>query len=100
MTSVRVAFLSILLGGIALAGSEIVDAVRSASEARNFALADREIQKYRSTAGVTPEMLEALSWLARGTLDAAQYDRADDETNSDQTQNRDTLLDYAKRSLP
>ncbi len=56
---------------------DIVAAVRTACDAHNFALADREIQSYRSTVGVTPEMLEALSWLARGTLDARQYARAD-----------------------
>src|ERR1039458_10177862 len=35
----------------------------------------------RSTVGVTPDMLEALSWLARGTLDDKQYDRADAYAN-------------------
>jgi thiol-disulfide isomerase/thioredoxin len=74
----RAAGLAVLLSGVALAATgDIVVAVRTASDARNFALADREIQSYRSTLGVTPELLEALSWLARGTLDAKQYDRAD-----------------------
>ena len=31
--------------------------VRAASADRNFALAEREIQSYRATAGVTPEMI-------------------------------------------
>src|SRR5580658_1889436 len=67
-----------MLGHMALAaGGDVVSDVRAASDARNFALAEREIQSYRSTVGVTPEMLEALSWLARGTLDDKQYDRAD-----------------------
>jgi thiol-disulfide isomerase/thioredoxin len=66
------------LGGIALAeGGSIVADVRTACDARNFALAEREIQSYRAKAGVTPDLLEALSWLARGTLDDKQYDRAD-----------------------
>ena len=55
----------------------LVDRVRAAADARDFPLAEREIQSYRAAAGVTPEMLEALSWLARGALDARQYDRAD-----------------------
>ena len=72
------ALIAVLLGNIALAaGADIVDAVRAASDARNFALAEREIQSYRSTAGVTPDMLEALSWMARGALDDKQYSRAD-----------------------
>lgn len=71
------AVLAIAVAGAALAAANIVDAVRVASEARNFALAEREIQTYRSTVGVTPDMIEALSWLARGTLQDKQYDRAD-----------------------
>jgi thiol-disulfide isomerase/thioredoxin len=78
MNGARAAVWAAALGGIALAaGGDIVGDVRSACATRNFALADREIQGYRKTAGVTPEMLEALSWLARGTLDDKQYDRAD-----------------------
>ncbi|HUO27764.1 MAG TPA: TlpA disulfide reductase family protein [Bryobacteraceae bacterium] len=71
----------ILAGATALtvgvAGGDIVSAVRIACDARNFALADREIQAYRAAVGVTPDLAEALSWLARGTLDNKQYDRAD-----------------------
>jgi len=82
------------LGGIALAGGgDIVADVRAASDARNFALAEREIQTYRSTVGVTPEMLEALSWLARSTLDDKQYDRADAYA----TETRQLTLDLLKR---
>jgi thiol-disulfide isomerase/thioredoxin len=78
MNSARAAGLAVLLASIAAAASgDIVGAVRTASDARNFALADREIQSYRSTVGITPDLLEALSWLARGTLDAGQYDRAE-----------------------
>jgi thiol-disulfide isomerase/thioredoxin len=68
---------AVALGIAALAAGDIVDDVRAACATRNFALAERKIQSYRATAGVTPEMLEALSWLARGALDAKQYDRAD-----------------------
>lgn len=78
MTGARAAGLAALAGGIALiAGGDIVADVRAATAVRNFALADREIQGYRSAVGVSPEMLEALSWLARGALDDKQYDRAD-----------------------
>jgi len=58
-------------------GGDIVAQVREAAAARNFILADREIQGYRATAGLTPELLEALSWLGRAALEAKQYDRAD-----------------------
>ena len=70
--------LSILLAGMALAGGmDIVTAVRTACESRDFTLAAREIQNYRMTAGSTPDLVEALSWLARGELDAKQYDDAE-----------------------
>jgi len=58
------------------AAADIVGAVRAACDARNFALAEREIQTYRATVGVTPDMLEALSWLARGELDAREIEQA------------------------
>jgi thiol-disulfide isomerase/thioredoxin len=78
MRAARAGWLAaVVLGIVALAAGDIVDDVRAACAARNFALAERKIQSYRATAGVTPEMLEALSWLARGALDDKQYDRAD-----------------------
>jgi thiol-disulfide isomerase/thioredoxin len=78
MNGARAAGLVVVLGHIALAaGAGIVADVRAASDARNFARAEREIQSYRATVGVTPDLVEALSWLARGTLDDKQFDRAD-----------------------
>jgi cytochrome c biogenesis protein CcmG, thiol:disulfide interchange protein DsbE len=73
----RAVWLGATLGLALAAGANIVDDVRAACAAHNFALAEREIQSYRSSAGVTSGMLEALSWLARGTLDDKQFDRAD-----------------------
>ncbi|MGA3076075.1 MAG: TlpA disulfide reductase family protein [Bryobacteraceae bacterium] len=94
MNRARAAALALWLGPIALAaGGDIVADVRAASADRNFALAEREIQSYRATAGVTPEMIEALSWLARGTLDDKQYDRADAYA----TETRQMSLDLLKR---
>jgi thiol-disulfide isomerase/thioredoxin len=94
MNGARKAGLAVLLGNIALAaGGGIVADVRAASAARNFALADREIQSYRSAVGVTPDMIEALSWLARATLDDKQYDRADAYA----TETRQLTLDLLKR---
>ncbi|MFN7992266.1 MAG: TlpA disulfide reductase family protein [Bryobacteraceae bacterium] len=65
------------LAGVAAGAGDLVNSVRSAAEARNFTLGEQVIQRYRSAAGVTPEMAEALSWLARGALAARQFDRAD-----------------------
>jgi len=91
----RVAWLALWLCQVALAaGGDIAADVRAASASRNFALAEREIQSYRATVGVTPEMLEALSWLARATLDDKQYDRADAYA----TETRQLSLDLLKRT--
>jgi thiol-disulfide isomerase/thioredoxin len=43
----------------------------------NFPLAEAMLQGYRSQRGITPEYLEALSWLARGDLITRQFDKAD-----------------------
>jgi thiol-disulfide isomerase/thioredoxin len=94
MNRARAAALALVLGNVVLAaGPDIVAGVRAACDARNFALADREIQSYRATVGVTADMLEALSWLARGTLDDKQYDRADKYA----TETRQLSLDLLKR---
>jgi thiol-disulfide isomerase/thioredoxin len=69
--------LPLALGQLTLAAGDIVEQVRDATDAHNFALAEHEIQGYRATAGLTPELLEALSWLGRAALEARQYERAD-----------------------
>ncbi len=64
-------------GLIAIAAwANIVADVRALIDHNNFTLADAMLQKYRTEHGVTPEMLEALSWLGRGSLAAKQLDKA------------------------
>src|SRR3984957_6323444 len=77
MKAIQSAALALALGQLAPAPGDIVAEVREASAAHNFTLAEREIQGYRATAGLTTELLEAMSWLGRGALEARQYDRAD-----------------------
>jgi thiol-disulfide isomerase/thioredoxin len=64
------------LASLSAAGQVIGD-VREAIADRDFAHAEKYIQNYRAKNGVTPELLEALSWLGRGELDANQYDPAE-----------------------
>ena len=64
----------LLVSAAAWAG--IVDNVRIALMQNNFAGAESELSSYRNQQGVTPEYLEAYSWLARAALDAGQYDQA------------------------
>src|SRR5215831_5301895 len=72
----RAAVLLCLISRIA-AAQDIVKEVRIALAQNNFALGESLIQKYKSTQGATPEMIEAVSWLGRGALAARQLDRAD-----------------------
>jgi thiol-disulfide isomerase/thioredoxin len=64
-----------LLAVTAMAG--VVTDVETAMSHGNFPLAEAILQSYRSKSGVTPEFLEALSWLARGDLITRQFDQAD-----------------------
>jgi thiol-disulfide isomerase/thioredoxin len=72
-------FLLTLLACLALAASAwagIVEDVRLSLMQNNFSAAESELDSYRNARGVTPEYLEAFSWLARAALDAGQYDQA------------------------
>lgn len=55
----------------------VVTDVQTAMSRGNFPQAEATLQSYRSQRGVTPEYLEALSWLARGDLITRQFDQAD-----------------------
>jgi len=67
--------LSILL--FLYASGSIIPDVRSAIAQKNFTLGEQHIQAYRTRQGVTPEMLEAMSWLGRGALAAKSLDKAE-----------------------
>jgi thiol-disulfide isomerase/thioredoxin len=56
--------------------SGIVADVRAAIAAKDFSRGDMLVEAYRSTSGVTPELIEALSWLARGVYAAGDLDQA------------------------
>ena len=70
----RLAFAAALLASSALAG--IVDDVRAAIDRSDFAGADLRVQAYRRSRGATAELATAISWQARGALDAKNLDRA------------------------
>ena len=56
--------------------SGIVRTIRAAIAANDFRGAERLLHKYRDDNGVTPEALEALSWLARGSFAAHRFAKA------------------------
>jgi thiol-disulfide isomerase/thioredoxin len=55
----------------------LVNDVRGLISRHDFAGAEREVQTYRAQSGATSEVAAALSWLARGALDARRYDQAE-----------------------
>ena len=65
-----------LVGIVAQVPAVIAD-VRKAIAANDFALGDKLLASYRAANGVTPDMLEALSWMGRGSLAAKQLDNAE-----------------------
>jgi thiol-disulfide isomerase/thioredoxin len=71
----RKLILAALIASCAFAG--VVTDVEIAMSRGNFPLAEAMLQSYRSQLGVTPEYLEALSWLARGDLITRQFDKAE-----------------------
>ena len=79
-----------------LAPAEIVVDVRQAIARNDFAAGDALIHTYRQQNGVTPAMLEALSWMGRGELAAKQLDKAD--AYAKQTQQL-ALAELKKRPL-
>ncbi len=69
-------FLATLALLVVSARADLVSDVRAAIARHDFAGADQRIASYRAEKGVTPVMLEALSWLGRGALAAKQAERA------------------------
>jgi len=69
--------LPILMLVAASASANIVSDVRDAIAHNDLKRGAALIHAYRGAAGVTPEMLEALSWMARGSLAAKNLDQAE-----------------------
>jgi thiol-disulfide isomerase/thioredoxin len=58
------------------AGAGIVEDVRGALAQKSFQTADTELKAYQAQNGVTPEYIEAYSWMARAALSDHNYDQA------------------------
>ncbi|HWY19769.1 MAG TPA: TlpA family protein disulfide reductase [Candidatus Acidoferrum sp.] len=68
--------LLILIVLVTPARAGIVGDVRAALAQGNFSAADAYLNSYRARNGVSPEYLEAYSWMGRVALDAHEYDHA------------------------
>jgi thiol-disulfide isomerase/thioredoxin len=72
-----VVILGLLASGLlASASAGIVEDVRGALAQNSFSAAEAELKAYQSRNGVTPEYIEAYSWMARAALSARDYDQA------------------------
>jgi thiol-disulfide isomerase/thioredoxin len=65
--------------------------VRAAIDQQQFERGAQLIQTYRSTNGVTPEMIQALSWMARGELAAKNLDAAEKYAEQTEQLSREQL---------
>jgi thiol-disulfide isomerase/thioredoxin len=88
--------LAVLLALSAASLAGITDDVRKALSRNNVSAAEAELQSYRGRQGVTPDYVEALSWMARADLLSHQLDRADNYAKQTETLSRQLL---AKRPL-
>jgi thiol-disulfide isomerase/thioredoxin len=88
--------LAVLLALSTVSFAGITDDVREALARNNASAAEAELQSYRGRQGVTPDYVEALSWLARTNLGSHQLDRADTYAKQTETLSRQLL---AKRPL-
>jgi thiol-disulfide isomerase/thioredoxin len=68
--------LLILIALVAPAWAGIVEDVRGALAQNSFPTAEAELLAYQARNGVTPEYIEAYSWMARAALSARDYDQA------------------------
>jgi thiol-disulfide isomerase/thioredoxin len=90
----RLLAILLFLSTVSFAG--ITDDVGEALARNNAAAAEAELQAYRSRQGVTPDYLEALSWMARASLASHQPDQADTYAKQTESLSRQML---AKRPL-
>jgi thiol-disulfide isomerase/thioredoxin len=58
------------------AQTDLVGDVRVQLAQNSFSAADAELRTYKTQHGVTPEYLDALSWMARGAASSKQWDQA------------------------
>jgi thiol-disulfide isomerase/thioredoxin len=69
--------LLLLFSGISLRAQEdVISDIRNSLANNNFGAAGIELSNYKSLHGPTPEYLEALSWMARASASAGQWDKA------------------------
>ena len=69
----RSLWLPLLVVSTFTVSGQIIGDVRDAIAQQDFARGERYIETYRAKNGITPEVIEALSWLGRGALTEKKY---------------------------
>jgi thiol-disulfide isomerase/thioredoxin len=69
--------LLVFLAAVTIVGAAIDIDVRQALSQGNLPAAEQMLRDYRAKVGVTPEMLEALSWIGRAQLARSSWDQAE-----------------------
>ncbi|HEY4084985.1 MAG TPA: TlpA disulfide reductase family protein [Bryobacteraceae bacterium] len=72
----RLAILALVTGALAFGASVFAAAVGQYAMAGDFRTANSILKMYRDQRGMTPEYLEAYSWIGRGNLQAKKYQAA------------------------
>jgi thiol-disulfide isomerase/thioredoxin len=68
--------LAILIALVTPAWAGVVEEVRTALAQNSFSAAEAQLNSYRARNGVTPEYVEAYSWMGRAALNARDYNQA------------------------
>ncbi|HXG89693.1 MAG TPA: TlpA disulfide reductase family protein [Vicinamibacterales bacterium] len=80
-----IALLALVISSLAVPVSAqppaIITEVRKVIGQNDFAGGEKLIAGYRAQSGITPELLAAMSWMARGSLAAKQFDAAERYAN-------------------
>jgi thiol-disulfide isomerase/thioredoxin len=66
----------IIVAGLSPTWAGIVEDVRTALAQNSFSAADGYLNSYRARNGMTPEYIEAYSWMGRAALNTREYDQA------------------------
>lgn len=69
-------FLGVAVCVTVFAQGDLIGDIRTQLAQNSFSTAESELRAYKSRQGVTPEYLEALSWMARGAAATQQWDKA------------------------
>jgi thiol-disulfide isomerase/thioredoxin len=67
---------AILIALVTPVWAGVVENVRTALAQNSFSAAEAQLNSYRARNGVTPEYVEAYSWMGRAALNARDYDQA------------------------